>query len=248
MKQTYTLFNGPKTKLANDRNQKTLKENIEFLTEDEKFKNTLTIGYDKNNNESENETFYLNNDKSTSNLRKNLNLYIPNNFFFNNKNNINRNKDNFNIDKYKTISSFYKSKKQRNSKLSENNISNFNDKENYSFTSEDKKNGNIFINKFKIGHNFRTIKDINLKAIYENKLLKGFKSNSLKDELRSFKKQRKKKKDTTLIHYLNELELNKKVNKIAFEKEERMNIFRDNLLKKKLQGKKIFEFNYQKQI
>ena len=70
----------------------------------------------------------------------------------------------------------------------------------------------------------------------------------MKDELRSFKKQRKKKKDTTLIHYLNELELNKKVNKIAFEKEKRMNIFRDNLLKKKLQGKKIFEFNYQKQI
>ena len=70
----------------------------------------------------------------------------------------------------------------------------------------------------------------------------------MKDELRSFKKQRKKKKDTTLIHYLNELELNTKVNKIAFEKEKRMNIFRDNLLKKKLQGKKIFEFNYQKQI
>ena len=50
------------------------------------------------------------------------------------------------------------------------------------------------------------------------------------------------------MHYLNELELNKKVNKIAFEKEERMALFRDNLLKKKLQGKKIFELNYQNQI
>jgi len=249
MKQTYTLFNNrPKMKLTKDRNQQTLKENIEFLSEDEKFKNTLTIGYDKNNNESENETFYLNKEKSTSNLRKNLNLYIPNNFFFNNKNNINRNKDNFNIDKFKTASTFYKSKKQRNSKLSENNISSLNDKDNYSYTSEDKKDENILVNKFKIGHNFRTIKDINLKTVYENKLLKGFKSTSLEDELRSFKKQRKRKKDTSLMHYLNELELNKKVNKIAFEKEERMALFRDNLLKKKLQGKKIFELNYQNQI
>ena len=248
MKQTYTLFKRPKTKLIKDRNQKMLKENIEFLSEDEKFKNTLTIRYDNNNNESENETFYLNNDKSTSNSKKNLNLYIPNNFFFNNKININRNKDNFNIDKYKSGSTFYKTNKKRNSNLSENNISNGNDKDNYSYTSEDKKDENIFINKFKIGHNFRTIKDINLKTVYENKLLKGFQSNSLKDELRLFKKQRKKKEDTTLMHYLNELELNKKVNKIAFEKEKRMNLFRDNLLKKKLQGKKIFELNYQNKI
>ena len=238
MKQTYTIFNKPKTKLTKNRNQNALMENIEFLSEDEKFKNTLTIGYDKNNNESENETFYLNNDKNAANLKKNLNLYIPNNFFFNNKNNVNRNKDNLNVDKYRTASTFYKTKNQRNSKQSENNISNCNDKDNCSYISEDKKDENIFINQFKIGHNFKSIKDINLKTAYENKLLKGFKSNSLKDELRSFKKQRRKKKDTTLIHYLNELELNKKVNKIAFEKEERIALFRDNLLKKKITREK----------
>jgi hypothetical protein len=246
MKQTYTLFNRPKTKLIKDRNQKMLKENIEFLSEDEKFKNTLTIRYDNNNNESENETFYLNNDKSTSNSKKNLNLYIPNNFFFNNKININRNKDNFNIDKYKSGSTFYKTNKKRNSNLSENNISSGNDKDNYSYTSEDKKDENNIIKKYQIGHNFRSIKDIRKLTEHENDLLKGYVSPEVINNYRPMKFSKIKKKDLSLKHYLNELELIKKVNIIAIEKEKKINQFKDNLLRKKLQGKKILEYNSKK--
>ena len=122
---------------------------------------------------------------------------------------------------------------------------NNNEKDNYSYISEEKKNENSFINKFKTGYNFRSIKDINNKTAKENDLLKGFISREIKNDfkLRIYKN---KKKDSTLKNYINELELIKKVNKIAVEKEKRMNLFRDNLLRKKLEGKKIFEHNYKK--
>ena len=76
-------------------------------------------------------------------------------------------------------------------------------------------------------------------------MLKGFLSPKIRD-VKEFKIQKNKKKDTTLKHYIDELELIKKVNKIQLEKEKRINAFRDNLLRKKIEGKIIFEFNQKK--
>ena len=80
----------------------------------------------------------------------------------------------------------------------------------------------------------------------ENNLLKGFITPEIRNNLKELKVFKNKKKDSTLKHYIDEMELIQKVNKIAVEKEKRINIFRDNLLKKKLEGKKIFEQNYKK--
>ena len=71
-------------------------------------------------------------------------------------------------------------------------------------------------------------------------------SPDLSKDLKEFKIYKNKKKDSSLKHYINELELIQKVNKIQVEKEKRMNLFRDNLLRKKLEGKKILEHNYKK--
>ena len=117
------------------------------------------------------------------------------------------------------------------------------EKDNYSNISEEKKNDNNYLKKFKTGCNFRSIKDIKIKTSRENFLLKGFISPESKNQMK-FKNYKNRKKDSTLKNYMNELELIKKVNKIAVEKEKRINLFRDNLLKKKLEGKKIFEQNY----
>ncbi len=71
-------------------------------------------------------------------------------------------------------------------------------------------------------------------------------SPDLGKELKEFKIYKNKKKDSSLKHYINELKLIQKVNKIQVEKEKRINLFRDNLLKKKLEGKKILEQNHKK--
>ena len=102
------------------------------------------------------------------------------------------------------------------------------------------------VKKYQIGHNFKTIKDIKKLTDHENDLLKGYVSPEVINEHRPMKFSKIKKKDLSLKHYLNELELIKKVNIIALEKEKKINLFKDNLLRKKLQGKKIFEYNSKK--
>ena len=238
MMKTFSLLNREnKIKLLKENikeKDKIFNNNEYIFNNDEKFKKTITTEFDKNNDESLTNTFY--NDKITN--FKNKNLYTPKVFLINNNDlNISNN--------YKTANTFYKNRKQNLSKFKENNILKNNEKDNYSYISEEKKNENSFINKFKTGYNFRSIKDINNKTAKENDLLKGFISPEIKNDfkLRIYKN---KKKDSTLKNYINELELIKKVNKIAVEKEKRMNLFRDNLLRKKLEGKKIFEHNYKK--
>ena len=175
---------------------------------------------------------------------------IPNKFNFSLKNKYNI----LNSEKYnKTTSTFYKNKKQRLSKLKDNdskdnnsNINTIKDKDNYSYTSEDKKDENSMLKKYQLGHNFRTIKDIKKIAEHENDLLKGYVSPEVINDYRPMKFSKIKKKDLSLKHYLNELELIKKVNIIALEKERKINLFKDNLLRKKLQGKKILEYNSKK--
>ena len=246
MNKTHSSYTKIKYKLSNNKNKPILKDNNEYTIDDDKFKKTITTVFDKNNDESLTNTFYVNNEQVNS-IK---NLYIPNKFNFNLKNKYNI----LNSEKYnKTTSTFYKNKKQRLSKLKDNdskdnnsNINTIKDKDNYSYTSEDKKDENSMLKKYQLGHNFRTIKDIKKIAEHENDLLKGYVSPEVINDYRPMKFSKIKKKDLSLKHYLNELELIKKVNIIALEKERKINLFKDNLLRKKLQGKKIFEYNSKK--
>ena len=236
--KTYSLLKkgGNKIKLFNDKIKEkyTNQNSYEYLSNDEKFKQTITTEFDRINDESLNNTFYINNEKNNF---KNVNIYSPQYFIINNHMN-----NNLSIEKYnKTANTFYKNRKQNLSKK-ENKLNNM-EKDNYSNISEEKKNDNNYLKKFKTGCNFRSIKDIKIKTSRENFLLKGFISPESKNQMK-FKNYKNRKKDSTLKNYMNELELIKKVNKIAVEKEKRINLFRDNLLKKKLEGKKIFEQNY----
>lgn len=246
MNKTHSSYTKIKYKLSNNKNKPILKDNNEYTIDDDKFKKTITTAFDKNNDESLTNTFYINNEQVNS-IK---NLYIPNKFNFNLKNKYNI----LNSEKYnKTTSTFYKNKKQRLSKLKDNdskdnnsNINTIKDKDNYSYTSEDKKDENSMLKKYQLGHNFRTIKDIKKIAEHENDLLKGYVSPEVINDYRPMKFSKIKKKDLSLKHYLNELELIKKVNIIALEKERKINLFKDNLLRKKLQGKKILEYNSKK--
>ena len=246
MNKTHSSYTKIKYKLSNNKNKPILKDNNEYTIDDDKFKKTITTVFDKNNDESLTNTFYVNNEQVNS-IK---NLYIPNKFNFNLKNKYNI----LNSEKYnKTTSTFYKNKKQRLSKLKDNdskdnnsNINTIKDKDNYSYTSEDKKDENSILKKYQLGHNFRTIKDIKKIAEHENDLLKGYVSPEVINDYRPMKFSKIKKKDFSLKHYLNELELIKKVNIIALEKERKINLFKDNLLRKKLQGKKILEYNSKK--
>lgn len=246
MNKTHSSYTKIKYKLSNNKNKPILKDNNEYTIDDDKFKKTITTVFDKNNDESLTNTFYVNNEQVNS-IK---NLYIPNKFNFNQKNKYNI----LNSEKYnKTTSTFYKNKKQRLSKLKDNdskdnnsNINTIKDKDNYSYTSEDKKDENSMLKKYQLGHNFRTIKDIKKIAEHENDLLKGYVSPEVINDYRPMKFSKIKKKDLSLKHYLNELELIKKVNIIALEKERKINLFKDNLLRKKLQGKKILEYNSKK--
>ena len=242
MMKTYSLFNkGNKFKLFKNIKEEKIKNNNEYIFNDDKFKKTITTEFDKNNEESLTNTFYFN-DKINENYKDKLHLYTPKNFFNMNKK-LNDNILNNNIEKYnKTANTFYKNIKNNTSKFQENNNTYNLEKDNFSYISEEKKDDN----NFKTGYNFKSIKDLKNRTAKENDLLKGFISPELNNELKHFKIYKNKKKDTTLKHYMNELELIKKVNKIAVEKEKRINLFRDNLLKKKIEGKKIFEHNYKK--
>ena len=248
MNKTHSSYTKIKYKFSNNKNKQNPKDNNEYTIDDDKFKKTITTVFDKNNDESLTNTFYVNNEQ----INSNKNLYLPNKFNFNLKNkNIILNNEKYN----KTTSTFYKNKKQRLSKLKDNdskeNNSNLNiikdkDKDNYSYTSEDKKDENNIIKKYQIGHNFRSIKDIKKLTEHENDLLKGYVSPEVINNYRPMKFSKIIKKDLSLKHYLNELELIKKVNIIALEKEKKINQFKDNLLMKKLQGKKILEYNSKK--
>ena len=242
MMKTYSLFNkGNKFKLFKNIKDEKIKNSNEYIFNDDKFKKTITTEFDKNNEESLTNTFYFN-DKINDNYKNKLHLYTPKNFFNMNKK-LNDNILNNNIEKYnKTANTFYKNIKNNTSRFQENNNTYNLEKDNFSYISEEKKDDN----NFKTGYNFKSIKDLKNRTAKENDLLKGFISPELKNELKHFKIYKNKKKDTTLKHYINELELIKKVNKIAVEKEKRINLFRDNLLKKKIEGKKIFEHNYKK--
>ena len=260
MRKTFSIFR--KNNIHNSNKEKMKKKyNSEYLVNDEKFKKTITTEFDKNNDESLTiNTFYINTDKFNLAYKNNINLYKPINLFTKNKNLFSTD-NTYNIDKYnKTANTFYKTTKSKTSlkRFKQTNSTNSNiisytekdkekdkDKDNCSYISEETKNENNSINKFKTGFNLISIRDIKKKVSKENTLLKGFVPNEVRNE-KEFKVQKNKKKDTTLKHYIDELELIKKVNKIQVEKEKRMNMFRDNLLRKKIEGKIIFEFNQKK--
>jgi hypothetical protein len=250
MRKTFSIFSKNNKKLNLNKEKMKKKYNNECMINDEKFKKTITTEFDKNNDESlTTNTFYINTEKNNLTYKNNNNLYTPNNLFTKNKN-VNSNNNTSNLEKYnKTANTFYKTKtslkKINQTNQSNSNIISYTEKDNCSYTSEETKNDKNSNKKFKKGFNFKSIRDINNRAYKENTLLKGFLSPKIREE-KEFKMQKNKKKDTTLKHYIDELELIKKVNKIQVEKEKRINAFRDNLLRKKIEGKIIFEFNQKK--
>ncbi len=169
MMKKFSIFSqGSKNKYKLGQKKGKIKDkyNSEYLSNDEKFKKTVTTEFDKNNDESiTTNTFYINNDKINLNFNNNINIYSPNNLFIKNKN-YNSTYNNFNIDKFnKTANTFYKTNKTSLTKLKQNNNNNSNilsntEKDNCSYISEEKKDDNDLINKFRIGFNFKSVKDI----------------------------------------------------------------------------------------
>ena len=235
------LKKGNKFKLFKEQSNKNKKEN--YKSNDEKFKHTVTTEFDRNNDESFRNAF--NNGREPPN---NKNLYIPTNLY---RNYGCMGGASYSLDKFtKTSNTFYKNVNENDIVIEDNGMQNSNkrkyDQDNYSFISDEKNEGYNYDKKFMTGSNFRTVYDIKNYTSKEKTLLKGYVNKTANDGKKKFKVYKNKREDSTLKHYINELELIKKVNKIAVEKAKRINDFRDSVLKKKLAGKKILELNYKK--
>ena len=99
------------------------------------------------------------------------------------------------------------------------------------------------VNKTKKNKNFKSLEEIKKNSNHENQLLNGFIPEEIK-EIKLFYHHRRLDKDNAPFeHYKKDLELFKVVNKIAFEKEKKNNKFKDDLLKKLIQGKRTLESN-----
>lgn len=162
------------------------------------------------------------NNKNQINLKYNINLYTPDNRMI-----ISENKN-------KTSINFF-----TNNALSKKDINNT--KDNYSFISDDKLN-HLNIN---TDSHFKTIKSMKTNSDKEKEMLKGFQTPIEEDKI-AIKHINLDKKEQALENYKNDLKILEMVNKIHFEKEKKDNLFKEKLLRKKIEGKKIFEKNFRK--
>ena len=126
-----------------------------------------------------------------------------------------------------------------NNALSKKDINNT--KDNYSFISDDKLN-HLNIN---TDSHFKTIKSMKTNSDKEKEMLKGFQTPIEEDKI-AIKHINLDKKEHALENYKNDLKILEMVNKIHFEKEKKDNLFKEKLLRKKIEGKKIFEKNFRK--
>ena len=179
---------------------------------------------------------FLNNKK---NISWKSNLYSPNNLCFDNIN-LKVNSDN----KNKTSFGFFS--KKEFSKIKDNMSININDKnkDNFSFISESKYNNNQPKNNFN-DIKYKTMKDLTTISDKEKELLKGYKTPLIHNKI-FLKHSNLDRKDYSFENYKNDLELFKKVNKVALAREEKKNLFKEKLLMKKIQEKKLYEKNFRK--
>ena len=110
------------------------------------------------------------------------------------------------------------------------------------------KNNSILINhenenQSKKNKNYKTLEEIKKNSNHENQLLKGFVNKEIKEEKIFYHQKKTGKENASFENYKKDMELLKIVNKIAFEKEKKILKFKDDVLKKKLQGKKTLELN-----
>ena len=227
-KNLYKLYN---------KNGEISKDNNNYLKTDSDFNKTYnTFSYNqKNLSNRKNVKFNLNDNNNTqsSNLNTNNEISLGNtqsNFYNVTKNNFrSTTTTGFNITK-------------SNLKQTENN-NNTNTENNLSFLSNDSFDENINY-KLKFASRrkkfYTTFSDIKNISEYENKMLKGFQIPEIEDQ-RIFLKNLRPKLKTPGEIYLKDIELLKKVNPLAFKKEEEKEIFDRKVFEKKKKNKQIYE-------
>ena len=236
-KNLYKLYNNNK---IGENSKNFDNNNNNYLKTDSDFNKTYNTGMFSYNQKSlsnrKNVKFNLNdnnNNTQSSNLNTNNEISLGNtqsNFYNVTKNNFrSTTTTGFNITK-------------SNLKQTENN-NNTNTENNLSFLSNDSLDENIN-NKLKFGSKrqkyYKTFSDIKNISEYENKMLKGFQIPEI-EEQRIFLKNLRPKLKTPGEIYMKEIELLKKVNPLAFKKEEEKEIFDKKVFEKKKKNKQIYE-------
>ena len=117
--------------------------------------------------------------------------------------------------------------------------------DNISFISDIKMKESNLINFRKKITNLKTIKNLQDISNKEKDLLTGFKT-PIKVERINIKCSNPHLKEKEFENYMKDIELYEIVNKIQVEKERKYDLIKDNLLRKKLEGKKIFEKNFRR--
>ena len=120
-----------------------------------------------------------------------------------------------------------------------------NNEEDLSLISDDKLKENSLTNIQNKIYNLKTIKSLQDISDKEKDLLLGYNMPFEEDRI-NIKCSNLNLKDKELENYQKDMKLFEIVNKIHLEKEREKNLFRENLLRKKLEGKKIFEKNFRK--
>lgn len=231
MIKTYSVFSQFNKNKGND---KELKESNSFISSFDKKKNDSF--YDKMNfNKSLNTTkscFFNNKYNNDLNLKYNINICSPNGQTI-----IPENKN-------RTAINFFKKKEtSKNDENVKNDDKNKDD--NISFISDEKINLNSIINESNNRHNYKTIKELKEISEKEKDKLKGYETLYIPDKIKKnygiFDK-----KEQAFENYKKDLKLFELVNKIHYEKERKKNLYKEKMLKQKIEGKKIFEKNFRK--
>ena len=227
---------------VNKENSKNYDNINNYLKTDSDFNKTYNTGMfsvnQKNLTNSKNVKFNLNDNSSS----QNSNLI---NITSNNDNSLGNTQSNFyNVTKnnFRTTTTTGFNLTKSNLKQTDNN-NNTKTENNLSFLSNDSFDENIN-NKLRFASQrkkyFKTFSDIKNISEYENKMLQGFQIPEI-EEQRIFLKNVRPKLKTPGEIYMKEIELLKKVNPLAFKKEEEKEIFDKKVFEKKKKNKEIYE-------
>ena len=230
-------------KLYNKINKENSKnyDNNNYLKTDSEFNKTYNTGMfsfnQKNLTNSKNVKFNLNDNNNSQN--SNLN-----NITNNNDNSLGNTQSNFyNVTKNNFRSTTTTGFNLTKSNLKQTDNNNTNSENNLSFLSNDSLDENInkklrFASQRK--KYLKTLSDVKNISEYENKMLQGFQIPEIQDQ-RIFLKNVRPKLKTPGEIFMKEIELLKKVNPLAFKKEEEKEIFDKKVFEKKKKNKQIYE-------
>lgn len=155
---------------------------------------------------------------------------------------------NYSDKKNKSAINFFKKNDDTNNDSINKEIIDSNNKyndDNLSFISDIKMKENNLINFRKKTSNLKTIKNLLDISNKEKDLLTGF-NTPFKAERVNIKYSNSHLKEKEFENYMKDKELYEIVNKIQVEKERKYDLLKENLLRKKLEGKKIFEKNFRR--